>query len=185
MSIETFVYEIENRKKSDLQRLDSELAQKKAQILTERDATLAEIKERYAREAKAKSERESARIIEASRLQAKKILFDAINSNLESAMHVITDELKNFTKSSEYRKVLEAMISSAKKKLGPDIVIRCREQDRPILKDLGITMGPAIQTIGGILAENKEGTKELDLTFEELLRNNEDQIKGSLVEKML
>ena len=34
-------------------------------------------------------------------------------------------------------------------------------------------------------AENTEGTKELDLTFEELLRNNEDEIKNSILEKIL
>jgi len=34
------------------------------------------------------------------------------------------------------------------------------------------------------LAENKEGTMELDLTFEELLRSREDNIKGFLIERM-
>jgi len=52
------------------------------------------------------------------------------------------------------------------------------------LKELGVTIGSPIQTIGGLIAENTEGTKELDMTFEELLRNNEGQIKALFLEKI-
>jgi vacuolar-type H+-ATPase subunit E/Vma4 len=49
---------------------------------------------------------------------------------------------------------------------------------------MNISIGtPINNTLGGILAENKEGTRELDLTFEELLRTKEDDIKSFLVER--
>jgi vacuolar-type H+-ATPase subunit E/Vma4 len=54
-----------------------------------------------------------------------------------------------------------------------------------ILKEMNITTGSSIQTIGGILAENKTGTMELDLTFEELLRTHDDKIQNFLLEKMM
>jgi len=184
MSIETFIYEIENRKKKELERLDSELAAKKAQIHREKETSVKDLQGRYTKEAKAKSERESARIIEAAKLQAKRILFDAINANLESALTTIREQLKNYTKGPEYRKVLEFIVDISKKKLGENIVIHCREEDRSILKELGVTIGSPIQTIGGLIAENTEGTKELDMTFEELLRNNEGQIKALFLEKI-
>jgi len=76
------------------------------------------------------------------------------------------------------------MIAASKKKLGQSIVIHCRDEDKAILKDLGVTVGKSIKTLGGIIAENNEGTKELDLTFEELLRTHEDQIKSFLSERM-
>src|SRR5207249_8186414 len=79
---------------------------------------------------------------------------------------------------------LETMINTSKKKLGQSIVVHCREEDKTLLKDLGVTAGKSIKTLGGIIAENKEGTKELDLTFEELLRTHEDQIKSFLSERM-
>jgi len=52
-------------------------------------------------------------------------------------------------------------------------------------KDKDIEIGSTIQTLGGFIAENTEGTKEIDLTFEELLRNNEDEIKNTILEKIL
>lgn len=185
MSIETFVHEIESRKKKGIESLDSELAKKKAATQSSKNTSIKELQERYANEAKTKSEREKARIVEAGRLQAKKILFDAINANLDSTFNVIKEELKNYTKTPQYKKVLETMINSAKKRLDQKITVHCREEDRTILKNMSVTIGSSIQTLGGIIAENKNGTKELDLTFEELLRTHEDEIKNTILERIL
>jgi len=184
MSIETFLLEIENRKKRDLAKLSKELDEKGTAIQNQRDAQIKEVQERFANEAKLKSERELARIIESARLQAKKIMFDAINENLESAFDVIKQEIKNYVKSPQYKKTLEIMVNTSKKKLGQKITVHCREEDRVVLKEMGITTGSTIQTLGGIIAENNEGTKEIDLTFEELLRTHEDEVKDFLTERV-
>jgi V/A-type H+/Na+-transporting ATPase subunit E len=184
MSIETFIQEIENRKRKEIDSLEKDLTEKKSKLQAEMNHTIKEIQERFVTEAKVKSEREQARIIEASKLQAKKIMFDAINANMQSAFVVIQQEIENYTKSPQYKKALETMISNSKKKLGQNIIVHCREEDKSILKELGVTTSKSIKTFGGIIAENKEGTRELDLTFEELLRTNEDQVKSFLSEKM-
>jgi vacuolar-type H+-ATPase subunit E/Vma4 len=184
MSIETFIQEIENRKRKELEGLEKDLTEKKSKLQSEMNHTIKEIQERFSAEAKIKSEREQARIIEASKLQAKKIVFDAINANMQSAFAVIQQEIENYTKSAQYKKALETMVSNSKKKLGQNIIAHCREEDKSILKELGVATSKSIKTLGGIIAENKEGTRELDLTFEELLRTNEDQVKSFLSEKM-
>jgi vacuolar-type H+-ATPase subunit E/Vma4 len=50
---------------------------------------------------------------------------------------------------------------------------------------MNVQIGSSINTLGGIIAEDNEGKKELDLTFEELLRTSEDNVKGFLLEKMV
>ncbi len=117
MSIETFLLEIENRKKRDLENLNRELDEKGTAIQNQRDAQIKEIQERFANEAKLKYEREFARIIESARSQAKKILFNAINANLESAFNVIKQEIENYTKTPKYKKTLETMVNTSKKKI--------------------------------------------------------------------
>ncbi len=184
MSIETFIREIETRKRKEIEDLEKDLQENKSRLQFEMNHTLKEIQERFSTEAKVKSEREQARIIEASKLQAKKIVFDAINANMQSAFAVIQKEIENYTSSPQYKKSLETMVSNSKKKLGQNIIVHCREEDKSILKELGVTTSKSIKTLGGIIAENKEGTRELDLTFEELLRTNEDQVKSFLSEKM-
>ena len=183
MSIETFLLEIENRKKRDLENLNKELDEKGIAIQNQRNTQIKEIQEHFANESKLKSEREFARMIEAAKLQAKKILFDAINANMDSAFNVIKQEIKKYTKTPQYKKILETMVKTSKKKLDQKITIHCREEDHTVLKEMEVTVGSSIQTLGGIVAENKDGTKELDLTLEELLRTHEDQVKDFLTEK--
>jgi len=76
------------------------------------------------------------------------------------------------------------VVDYSKKVLAKELVIHCREEDKSFFTD-GVHVGSTIQTPGGFIAENKEGTKEIDLTFEELLRSNEDEIKNTILEKIL
>jgi len=185
VSIDTFIAEIENRKKNDLADLDKKLNDKKSETEGKKNSAVKELNENYANEAKTKAEREGARIVEAGKLEAKKILFDAINKNLDSTFDVIKKELESYSKKPEYKKVLQKLVDYSKKTLAKKIIIHCRDEDKSSFKDKDIEIGSAIQTLGGFIAENKEGTKEIDLTFEELLRNNEDEIKNTILEKIL
>ena len=185
MSIESFIREIESRKKAEIESFENEFNKKKSDIETEKNATVKEMSENYEKESKARSERESARIIEGGKLEAKKILFDAINKNLDSTFDIIKQDLVKYTKNSEYKSVKEQMVKMCQKKLGKKITVHCKEDDKSLLKISDVTAGSSIQTLGGIIAENDDGTKELDLTFEELLRANEDEIKSSILEKIL
>ena len=179
MNIENYVAEIEGRKRREVESLDIRLAEEKTAIQIKKDSAIKEIQEYYSNDARLKSEREAARIVEAARLQAKKILFDAINLNLDSAFVIIKEKLRTYTESADYKVALQKMVVSAKKHLGPNISVICREQDRSALTDMGVKVTKTIQTIGGVIAENENGSKELDLTFEELLRIHEDEVKSS------
>ena len=185
MSIESFIREIEGRKKTEIESLESEFNEKTSKMETEKNSTLQELSENYEKESKISSDRESARIIEGGKLEAKKILFAAINKNLDSTFNIIKEDLVKYTTSSEYKSVVEQMIKTCQKELGKKITVHYKEEDKSLFNISDVTVGSSIQTIGGIIAENDDGTKELDLTFEELLRTNEDEIKSSILEKIL
>ncbi len=103
---------------------------------------------------------------------------------MDSTFKVIKDEMESYAQKPEYKNLVKKMINYAKSILGNEIIVHCRTKDVPILKEMNISTGiPINNTLGGILAENKEGTRELDLTFEELLRTKEDDIKSFLVER--
>jgi len=185
LSIDTFLHEIENRKKQDIENLDKELADKKLATEIKKNTAIKELQEHYSTEAKIKSEREASRIVEAGKLEAKKILFDAINKNLVSTLDVIKQDLSNYTKTLEYKKVLQKMVETSKKRLDKKMLVHCREEDKSVFNSEDIDIGSSIQTLGGIIAENNDGKKELDLTFEELLRTHEDEIKTTILEKIM
>ena len=175
---------IENRKKKDISIIEKQLNEKKLEIENQKTSKIQELKQSFEKDANSRSEREAARILEGGKLDAKKILFDAINKNLDSTFDVIKKELDGYSKKPEYNQVLQKLVDYSKKVLAKEIVVRCREEDKSFFKS-GVKVGSTIQTLGGFIAENKEGTKEIDLTFEELLRNNEDEIKNTILEKVL
>jgi hypothetical protein len=72
MSLDTFIQEIEERKTKKINLLDITLAEKKKRIQHTMESSTKEMTQHYSDEAKAKSQKEEARIIEASRLKAKK-----------------------------------------------------------------------------------------------------------------
>ena len=184
-ALNTFEQEIQDRKKKELAILNSLLDEKKNRNSQIKNEKLREIEEKSENEAENKAQREYARITESARLEAKKILFDAINTNMSTSVDAIKNELKNYTKKADYKKTLEKMILYAKRHLGDDITVKCRESDIPYIKDMKVIMGSSISTMGGIMAVDKSQSKEIDLTFEELLENQEDEIKNFLYEKMI
>jgi vacuolar-type H+-ATPase subunit E/Vma4 len=177
--------EIDERKQRKIDILDTSFAEKKAAIEISKETTIKELKEFYANEGNVRSQRDAARIVETARLDAKKVLFDAINENMDSAFNIIRQELKNYAKKPEYKKTLEMMVNHAKKNLGKNVVIHSNVDDSMAIKAMNVTLGATIDTIGGILAEDNNGTRELDLTIEELLRTHEDDVKSFLIERMI
>jgi len=104
---------------------------------------------------------------------------------MDSTFKTIQTELKTYVQKPEYKEMLVKMISYAKNILGSNIKIHCRDDDRLILGEMNIPVDSSISTLGGIIVEDSEGKKELDLTFEELLRTSEDNVKNFLLEKMM
>ena len=141
MSIESFIREIESRKKKDIESFETELNKKKSEIETKKNTMLKEISEKYEKEAKSRSERESARIIESAKLEAKKILFDAINRNLDSTFNIIKQDLSGYTKNPEYKSVIEKMAKTCQKKLGKKIKVHCKDEDKSLLNITDVKVG--------------------------------------------
>ena len=159
MSIESFIREIEDRKKTEIESLENEFKERTTELETEKNATLQELSENYEKESKIRSDRESARIIEGGKLDAKKILFAAINKNLNSTFNIIKEDLVKYTTNSEYKSAVEQMIKTCQKRLDKKITVHCKEEDKQFLNISDITIGSSIHTLGGIIAENDDGTK--------------------------
>src|SRR5688572_19375758 len=103
-ALNTFEQEIQDRKKKELAILNSLLDDKKNRITQIKNEKVREIEEKSENEAENKAQREYARITESARLEAKKILFDAINKNMSTSVDAIKHELKNYTKKADYKK---------------------------------------------------------------------------------
>jgi V/A-type H+-transporting ATPase subunit E len=181
---ETLLREVEDRRKKALEQLEAEYTAKKAEILKRTEQELSYIQESNRKEALSLAEKEHTRVTGASKLRAKKMVFDATEKMLEANIANLKNALAETAQSKEYPELLARMVAYASKRLGGRMGVICRPADAPILKKAGAqTVSSSLNSIGGFKAESEDGTLELDLTFEEILRNHEEQARASILGK--
>jgi vacuolar-type H+-ATPase subunit E/Vma4 len=90
--------------------------------------------------------------------------------------------LSGFANSPEYAKVVKRMVTYASDRLGKPTKVMGRAEDAALLKKLaGPSFDPTPQPIlGGVIAESADGSRRLNLSFDELLRLREDKVRDLL-----
>jgi V/A-type H+-transporting ATPase subunit E len=184
MGVDALLKEVEERRKKALEALDAEYAAKREEVKKRTDEQLAYVMETARRDAAAISQREKTKIEGAAKLQTKKVAFDATEKMLEGNIAALNQALVDLAASPAYPDLLERMSRYASKRLGGKIAVSCRKGDEATLKAAGAKVSSAtLNTAGGFVAESEDGTLELDLTFEELLRGREDEVRASILGK--
>jgi vacuolar-type H+-ATPase subunit E/Vma4 len=181
---ESLLKEVEDQHRKTLELLEAEYASKRAELVKRRDEELSHIKESSRIQAQSLSERERTRIIGAAKLQAKKMIFDATEKMLEANVSSLQRVMAELAQSKEYEDLLARMAKHASRRLDGRMAVVCRPADSPIFSELGIRIASSkLNSIGGFKAESEDGKLELDLTFEEILRNNEEKVRALILGK--
>ncbi|HVB12796.1 MAG TPA: V-type ATP synthase subunit E [Nitrososphaerales archaeon] len=182
MAAETLLREVEEKRKKALEELEADFATKSDEIRKRAENEKLRIQENAKRQATELSQRERIRIDGASKLQAKKLIFDATEKMLENNVAILRQELSDYAASKEYPTLLTKLVDYASKRLRGEIRVTCRQVDATALKKTGVEVAASnLNSIGGFRAERKDGTLELDLTFEEILRGREEEVRGSIL----
>ena len=176
--------EVEDRRRKALEQLEADYASKRAEIQKRTQDEIAYIQESGRKEARSQSEREQTRITGAAKLQAKKMIFDATEKMLEVNVAALRKVMADLAQSKEYPDLLARMVKSASARLGGKMSVECRPADEPVFKKLGVPVTSSkLNTIGGFRADSEDGSLQLDLTFEEILRNHEEAARASILGK--
>jgi V/A-type H+/Na+-transporting ATPase subunit E len=184
MGADALLREVEEKRKKTVEALEAEYATKRDEVKRRADEQLAYIMENAKREAAVVSQREKIRIQGAAKLQAKKIMFDATEKMLESNISALDQSLAELASSPAYTELLTKLARYASKRLGGKISVTCRKADEATLKAAGAKIGSTnLNSMGGFIADSEDGTLELDLTFEELLRGRGDDVRASILGK--
>jgi V/A-type H+/Na+-transporting ATPase subunit E len=184
MGADALLKEVEERRAKALDALEAEYAAKRDEVKKRTDEQVAWVSDSTNKEAVAQAQKESTKVEGAAKLQAKKTLFDATEKQLENNISLLRQELADFAISPAYRDLLGKMAHYASRRLGGKISVVCRKSDESALKAAGAKIISAdLNSIGGFKAENSERTLELDLTFEEVLRSREDEVRAAILGK--
>ncbi len=182
MSLESLVEEIRQHAEAELRAtLDHEKAEA-ARIAADRDQKIAELRANAQRATEADVARERAQRVAAAKLQARKMLYEARERRLEDGLKETRTLLANYTASPAYPAVLKRMTEVAARSLGKQLRISGRADDAAVLaKVAGKAFDPTPQPIlGGLVAETTDQSRRLNLSFDELLRLREDEVRELL-----
>jgi vacuolar-type H+-ATPase subunit E/Vma4 len=182
MSLESLVEEIRLRAETELKRTVDEQKAEAAKVLADRDRRIAEIRETSARASAIETARERAQRVAAAKLQSRKMLYEAREKRLEAGLGEARALLANYTSSTGYPTVLKRMVEVAGDSLGRQVRISGRAEDAAVLaKVAGKSFDPTERAIvGGLIAETPDRSRRLNLSFDELLRLREDEVRELL-----
>jgi V/A-type H+/Na+-transporting ATPase subunit E len=185
MGVDALLKEVEDRRKKALDALEAEYSAKSEEVKKRTAEQVAYVMESAKKEAAAIASKEATRVDGASKLQAKKMIFDATEKLLENNIAALRGALAEYTASPAYSELLTKMARYASKRLGGGkISVTCRNADEATLKAAGAKIAAtSLNAIGGFKADSEDGTLELDLTFEEILRSREDEVRASILGK--
>jgi len=184
MGVDALLKEVEDRRKKALDALEAEYSAKREEVNKRTAEQVAYIAESGKREAVVLAQKEVTKIEGAAKLQSKKLVFDATEKLLENNIAALRDAMAEYAASPAYSELLTRMAKYASKRLGSKIVVTSRKNDETALKAAGAKIASAsLNAIGGFKADSEDGTLELDLTFEEILRSREDEVRASILGK--
>jgi V/A-type H+-transporting ATPase subunit E len=182
MTLDRLVEEIRLRAEEELRTQSALQASEEAAVATDRDARVAAVRDQTQRTAEREIAQERAHRLASAKLQARKLVYEADETRMASALGETRQLLSDYTDSDEYPKVLKRMVAYATGVLGKATRIMGRTEDAAALKKLaGAAFDPTPQSIlGGVVAESADGARRLNLSFDELLRLREDRVRQLL-----
>lgn len=182
MGLETLVAEIRRRGEAELKTIEEARDAETAKIAADRDAKIGAIRSESQRLAELEAARERAQRIAGAKLKARKLLYEAREARLRAGVEATRALLSDFTRSEAYPAVLKRMVDTAGDTLGKQLKVRGRSEDAARLqKAAGKAYDPTpVPILGGLVAETADGSRRLNLSFDELLRLREDRVRELL-----
>ena len=183
MTLEALLQETQARGEASLKEIQTQAQAEIDQLRAETARQIAELKARLAQQGESEAAREKARELASAELKAKRALFEAQESRIRGALEDLRGRLAAYTRTPEYPKLLSAMVDLASSTLGPSLRLRTRAEDVPLLPAAAQKMvdrKAPLPTLGGLLAETADGSRSMNMTFEELLRLREDRLREIL-----
>jgi len=182
MSLERLVAEIESRAQQEIAGEQARFEKERAGILADRARRIEVIRSEALRRATREAARERVRRIAGARLEAKKLGYEFQEARTRELLDTVKAQLATYAESSDYPKLLKRMYASATSRLGKDLKVRGRADDAKLLRSIagaGYDDAP-LPVTGGFVAQTSDGSRRLNLTFDELLRLREDELRSLL-----
>ena len=168
MAIEDLIQEIKSNAKAEVESIIKKANEEAEEIIKNA--------EKEAKTAK-------GRILAMARRNANKYIIEAKEKLINECIEEIKKELKKLP-SRQYKKFIEKILKEAIKEMKDGYILASRKEDEEIAKKMGIEVKGKIDAIGGVIIKSKDGSKEINSTFDALLERKRDEIRIKIAEKL-
>ena len=182
MTLERLVEEIRRQAEADLKAETDRQDAERTRIAADRDHRIEEIRAEAKRSGEREAAREHAQKVAGARMAVRKMAYEARERQVGDALVQSRKLLSDYTDDSEYPAVLKRMYAAAVEQLGKSIKVYGRAEDASVLRSVAGKSfdDTAAPILGGLIAETADGERRLNLSFDELLRRREDQLRDLL-----
>ena len=178
MSLERLVDEVRHRAEAELEAERARIAEEERTILREGDAARRAIADEAARATEAEAAKLLTGEVARAKVEARKLLFEARQRALERSLADARRRLGELAGTDEYAALVKRLFAYAVERLGKPVRVSGRSEDAALLKSVAGRSAVAVPVpiAGGIIVESGDGSRRLDLSFDELLRRREDEL---------
>lgn len=183
MTLERLLEEIESRAQRELKEEEARQAAETRRLTEERDRRISELTTEGERGAQGEAARERAQRIASAKLAARRLEYEAREKQMTASLTEVRRMLSELTKGPEYPPLLKSLYAHAVERLGKGVKVAGRAEDAQALKAVagkGFDSTP-LPILGGLVAETPDKARRLALTFDELLRLREDELRDLLL----
>lgn len=183
MTLDALVKEIETQSSKEVRELEAKLEAERKAIEEQAREESGKIRSEAERRSQVEADRERARLVASAKLQAKRAIFEAREKRTLGGLEEVRKRLAALVKGPEYPGLLQSMVAQGLGVLGNDVKLLARPDDvglLPAKMRALVDSSRPLNASGGIIVEKADGSRTLNLTFEQLLRQREDRVREIL-----
>ncbi len=186
MPLENILQSIEQRKATEMERITAsfEVQMRDLEKITKKK--IQEIVNDSARQSAEECRSLENKELSNAEIEARKLVWEKRAQLVEENLTKAFDFMKNVRSSKSYKKMITDMVDLARKKLGDGCTVTVNEADASLLKGVkGITVRMQdIDPYGGLIAESRDGSREMDLTVTTMMKDLRDGLSLELYERI-
>ncbi len=183
MAIEDLIQEIKNDAEAEVEDIIKRANKEAEEIIKNAREKAEEKAEEIIKNADKEAETAKARILAIARRNANKYIIEAKEKLINECIEEIRKELKKLP-SRQYKKFVEKSMKEAINEIKDGYILVSRKEDEEIAHKMGIEVKGKIDAIGGIIIKSRDGSKEINSTFDALLERMKDELRIKIAEKL-
>lgn len=177
MPLEKIIRKIEKDADKEVERIIGEAEGKAKQILSEGASEAQGLIEKMKVAHEKSVDSMKKKRLSAARREVRHIIMKAREDVISLCFTQAMEELKTLKK-DKYQGIVANLITRGKPLLKQAVVVPTRDTDKKVTRELGMELADdTVSAMGGVVLREKDGSMELDNTFEGILERKKDDIR--------